>query len=112
MYKILGWTHIGGERSKISCFKYLYISLNVNSAAETAVYSVKFGVFWDILQCRQTDVDICLTTRQNIPEESELHTRRRENLKPHIVYSVFLDIATAKCMCRLDLTGGPSDFTV
>jgi hypothetical protein len=31
----------------------------------------------------ETSVDIYLTTRQYIPEDSELHTRRRENLKSH-----------------------------
>jgi hypothetical protein len=29
----------------------------------------------------ETSVDIYLTTRQYIPEDSELHTRRRENVK-------------------------------
>jgi hypothetical protein len=33
----------------------------------------------------ETSVDIQLRTRQYIPEDSELHTRRRENLKSHIV---------------------------
>jgi hypothetical protein len=32
----------------------------------------------------ETSVDNHLTTRQYIPEESELHTRRRDNLKSHI----------------------------
>jgi hypothetical protein len=31
----------------------------------------------------ETSVDIKLITRQYIPEDSELHTRRRENLKSH-----------------------------
>jgi hypothetical protein len=31
----------------------------------------------------ETSVDIQLITRQYIPEDSELHTRRRENLKSH-----------------------------
>jgi hypothetical protein len=31
----------------------------------------------------ETSVDIRLRTRQNNPEDSELHTRRRENLKSH-----------------------------
>jgi hypothetical protein len=31
----------------------------------------------------ETLVDIQLRTRQCIPEDSELHTRRRENLKSH-----------------------------
>jgi hypothetical protein len=32
----------------------------------------------------EPSVVIDLTTRQYIPEDSELHTRRRENLKSHI----------------------------
>jgi hypothetical protein len=31
-----------------------------------------------------TSVDIDLRTRQYIPEDPELHTRRRENLKSHV----------------------------
>jgi hypothetical protein len=31
----------------------------------------------------ETSVDIQLRTLQYIPEDSELHTRRRENLKSH-----------------------------
>jgi hypothetical protein len=31
----------------------------------------------------ETSVDIQLRTRPYIPEDSELHTRRRENLKSH-----------------------------
>jgi hypothetical protein len=34
----------------------------------------------------ETSVDIQLRTRQYIPEDSELHTRRRENLKSHIKF--------------------------
>jgi hypothetical protein len=63
---------------------------------------MKFRAFWAILPYSQTDadrlialmmeatricetsVDICLTIRQNIPEDSELHTRRSENMKSHI----------------------------
>jgi hypothetical protein len=33
----------------------------------------------------ETSVDIDLTTQQYIPEDSELHTRRRENLKSQII---------------------------
>jgi hypothetical protein len=35
--------------------------------------SMKFKDFWDVLPCSQIDVDIDLTTRQYIPEDSELH---------------------------------------
>jgi hypothetical protein len=37
----------------------------------------------------ETSVDIQLRTRQYIPEDSELHTRRRENLKSHMLFSTF-----------------------
>jgi hypothetical protein len=58
-------------------------------------------VFWDVLLCKMI-VDrrftgaYCLHhpnhfTRQYIPEDnSEHHTRRRENLKSHIVYVMFV----------------------
>jgi hypothetical protein len=36
----------------------------------------------------ETSVDIQLRTRQYIPEDSELHTRRRENLKFYAVLFV------------------------
>jgi hypothetical protein len=48
-------------------------------------------VFWDILSCkiivdRRFRGAYCLH-HQDIPEDnSEHHTRRRENLKPHIVF--------------------------
>jgi hypothetical protein len=61
---------------------------------------MKFRVFWDVLPCSQVDADgtlmmeavrtsetsvnIYLTTRQYISEDSKLLTRRRENLKSHI----------------------------
>jgi hypothetical protein len=58
---------------------------------------MKFRVFWNLLPCIQigialmmeaaraseTSVDIYLTTRQYIPEDYELHTRRSGNLKPY-----------------------------
>jgi hypothetical protein len=34
----------------------------------------------------ETSVDIQVRTRQLIPEDSELHTRRCENLKSHIMH--------------------------
>jgi hypothetical protein len=37
----------------------------------------------------ETSVDIKLRTLQYIPEDSELHTRRRENLKSHTASSSF-----------------------
>jgi hypothetical protein len=34
----------------------------------------------------ETSVNFYQTTRRNIPEDSHLHTRRRENLKSHPVF--------------------------
>jgi hypothetical protein len=42
----------------------------------------------------ETSVDIQLRTRQYIPEDSELHAHRRENLKAHI-----FDITT-QCLLK------------
>jgi hypothetical protein len=44
-----------------------------------------------------TSVDIQLRTRQYIPEDSELHTRRRENLKTHRTGFILLE-----CIFRID----------
>jgi hypothetical protein len=40
----------------------------------------------------ETSVDIQLRTRQYVPEDSELHTRRRENLKSHMFCVCFVFI--------------------
>jgi predicted secreted protein len=37
----------------------------------------------------ETSVNIYLTTRQYNPEDSELHNRRRENLKSHIAIKMY-----------------------
>jgi hypothetical protein len=56
-------------------------------------------VFWDVALCNlavialmmeaantsETSVNFYQTTRHNIPEDSHLHTRRRENLKSHLI---------------------------
>jgi hypothetical protein len=38
----------------------------------------------------ETSADIDLTTQQYIPEDSELHTHRHENLKSHTTCTLFL----------------------
>jgi hypothetical protein len=44
----------------------------------------------------ETSVDIDLTTRQYIPDDSELHTRRRENLKSHTATNIVARLATVR----------------
>jgi hypothetical protein len=57
---------------------------------------LKMDVFWDVAPYSLVEVNrhfggtSCLhhqgeTTWRNIPEDSQLHTRRRENLKSHLV---------------------------
>jgi hypothetical protein len=47
----------------------------------------------------ETSVDIQLRTRQYIPEDSELYTRRRENLKSHIYeYSPCYNCCHGNCV--------------
>jgi hypothetical protein len=51
----------------------------------------KLGVFWDVavvlmmeaVRISATSVHFNATTRRYIPEDSKLHTRRRENLQSH-----------------------------
>jgi hypothetical protein len=44
------------------------------------------ALMMEAAQTSETSVDIELRTRQYIPEDPELHTRHRENLKSHIVH--------------------------
>jgi hypothetical protein len=55
------------ESSGIYCRVLNWMSTDVSEAARTS----------------ETSVDIQFRTRQYIPEDSELHTSRRENLKSH-----------------------------
>jgi hypothetical protein len=36
----------------------------------------------------ETSINYYLTTRRNNPEDSHLHTRRRENLKSHVFLKI------------------------
>jgi hypothetical protein len=63
---------------RLQTFVSLYNSIQM--LREICMF-MKFRDFWDILPCSQITVDIDLTTRQYIPENSELRTRRHENLK-------------------------------
>jgi hypothetical protein len=65
-------------------------------------------VFWVVAQCRlialmteaestsETSVNFYQTTQHNNPEDSHLHTRCHENLKPHILCYAATEIVTAQ----------------
>jgi hypothetical protein len=82
--------------------------------------SVKMTVFWDVAPCSlvelyrhfrgadlmmeaasasETSVNFYQTTRRNIPEDSHLHTPRRENLKFHHVTKYFTVICEHTQLC-------------
>lgn len=65
---------------------------------------LKTTVFWDGTDCvgrrpLWNSVNIDQTTRWNIPEDSNLHNRRREDLKCHMNYSLF-NIHTRRSLIR------------
>jgi len=43
----------------------------------------------EAVRTSETSANFNLTTRRYIPEDSKLHTRRRENLKSHMRYTYF-----------------------
>jgi hypothetical protein len=53
-----------------------------------------------IIRAPETSVDIQLRTRKNIPEDSELHTRRREKLKSHKIQNHRQNLLEENFMCR------------
>jgi hypothetical protein len=91
--------------------KNTYESTVFTAGKKKQSYTLKLRIFWDVLPCSQlnvdrhfrgvcclhhqgalimeaartseTLVDIQLRTWQYIPEDSEHHTRRRENFKSH-----------------------------
>jgi hypothetical protein len=58
--------------------------------SEVRAASIIRAVMIETERISETSVDIQLRTQQYIPEDSELHTRRRENFKSHTSY----------CLCR------------
>jgi hypothetical protein len=61
----------------------------------------------ETLRTSETSVNTNLTTRPNIPEDSKLHTRRRENLKSRIRNVVLSDALrkdTSKHVCNIQNT--------
>jgi hypothetical protein len=93
--------HLAAIGIKVS---FYFINTNQNYLRQTT-YSIKMTVFWDVAPCSlaevyslfrgvfdeialmmeavrtsETSANFYQTTRRNIPEDSHLHTRCRENL--------------------------------
>jgi hypothetical protein len=69
-------------QQNINCMALLRVVSPIVNQTETKWLS-KFGVFWGVAPCShvETSVNFNVTTNHYIPEESKLHTRRRESLK-------------------------------
>jgi hypothetical protein len=52
--------------------------------------SVSIALMMEAVSSSETSVNIYQTTRRDFPEDSHLHTRRRENLKSHLIYTVIV----------------------
>jgi hypothetical protein len=52
----------------------------------------RIALMMDAASTDKTSVNFFHTTRRNNPEDSHLHTRRRENLKYHLVQIMMLSI--------------------
>jgi hypothetical protein len=60
--------------------------------SEVRVASIIRALIMEAARTFEISVDIQLRTRQYIPEDSELHTRRRDNLKSHNIKMDFREI--------------------
>jgi hypothetical protein len=61
------------------------VTSKLTDVSEVLTASIIIVLMMESAHTSETSVDIYFTTRQCIPEDSELHTRRRENLKSHNV---------------------------
>jgi hypothetical protein len=60
------------------------MSTYVSEVRAASIIRAMIALMTEAAHTSETSVDIQLRTRKYIPENPELHTRRRENLKSHI----------------------------
>jgi hypothetical protein len=79
----VGWTHPAQNRVQrrvLAKTRVVALMMETVSTFETSVY------FYE-------------TTRRNIPEDSLLHTRRRENLKSHLIREIISGFVQCHYLC-------------
>jgi hypothetical protein len=83
--------HVARIREERKCRRFWWESRKEIDYSEDRGVDGKMGSEWILItlmmeaaRTSETSVDIQLRTRHYIPEDSELHTRRRENLKSHM----------------------------
>jgi hypothetical protein len=69
------------------CFVIHAVAWVKNTLRARSSDSSAIALMMEAVRTSETSVKIYLTTRQYIPEDSELHTRRRENLKSHTLWA-------------------------
>jgi hypothetical protein len=74
------WPPTGLLSSEISGMYCRVLNLISTDVSEVRAALTKRALMMETARTSETSVDIQLRTRQYIPEDSELHTRRRENL--------------------------------
>jgi hypothetical protein len=62
----------------------------LTDVSEVRTDSIITALMMEAVRISETSVNIYLTTRQYIPEDSKLHTRLRENLKSEMSVSMFI----------------------
>jgi hypothetical protein len=60
------------------------MSTDVSDVCAASIIRAIIALMMEAAHTSETTVDIQIRTWQYIPEDSELHTHRRENLKSHI----------------------------
>jgi hypothetical protein len=73
------------------------VTLKLTDVSEVriACIVITIALMMDAVRTSKTSVNFNVTTRHYIPEDFNLHTRRRENLKSHIsmlIISTFLSL--------------------
>jgi hypothetical protein len=64
------------------------MSTDVSEVRAVSMIRALIVLMMEAARTSETSVEIQLRTRLYIPEDSELHTRRRENLKSHLIKDV------------------------
>jgi hypothetical protein len=69
-------------------FEFLVRNKKITAFLDVAPWSL-VALMMEAISTSEMSVSMYQTTRRNIPEDSHVHTRRRENLKYHLVWNSF-----------------------
>jgi hypothetical protein len=72
---------------------------NITDVSEVLATSIIIAMVMESASTSETSVNFYRTTRRNIPQDSHLHTRRRENLKSHLNNTSFGELQDLEHTC-------------